>query len=155
MSRYKSEEEILAVVSSFEDATIGRDEWKHAEHLLVALHYVESLGLEAATNKMRNGILNLLSKGFNVDLEKEMPYHETITVFWMRTAYAFLLMTPSLSSLERTNALVAGFDKEFPLRFYSRELLFSEVARAEYVGPDLLQAGSLEEEIHRSIAPTF
>ena len=73
MSRYRSEEEILAVVSSFEDATIGRDEWKHAEHLLVALHYVESLGLEAATNKMRNGILNLLSKGFNDELEKEMP----------------------------------------------------------------------------------
>ncbi|MDM7922894.1 MAG: hypothetical protein QUS14_11385 [Pyrinomonadaceae bacterium] len=154
MSRYKSEDEILAVVRSFENATIGRDEWKHAEHLLVALHYVEAFGLEAATNKMRSGIRNLLTNGFNVDLEKEMPYHETITVFWMRTAYAFLLMTPSLSSLERTNALVAGFDKEFPLRFYSRDLLFSEEARAAYVGPDLIQAGSLEEEIHRSMAPT-
>ena len=30
---------------------------------------------------MRSGILNLLQNGFKVDLTREMPYHETLTVF--------------------------------------------------------------------------
>jgi hypothetical protein len=114
MSTYRNEEEILAVVRSFEDATIGRDEWKHVEHLLVALYYVDTSGLEEGTRKMRDGILNLLTKGFGVDLEKEMPYHETLTVFWMRTAYAFSLIHNELSFEEKANELVQTFRQGIP-----------------------------------------
>ena len=154
MRYFRNEKEILDLVASFESATIARGDWRHAEHLVVGLFYVEKYGLEDGTDKMRTGILGLLEKGFGVDLSKEMPYHETITVFWMRTAYAFLLMTPGASTVERTNALVAAFDKDFPLRFYTRERLFSEEARAEYVSPDLFQEGTLEDEIHRSLMPS-
>ena len=154
MRYFGNEKEILDLVASFESATIAREDWRHAEHLVVGLFYAEKYGLEEGTDRMRTGILRLLEKGFGVDLTKEMPYHETITVFWMRTAYAFLLMTRGASTVERTNALVAAFDKDFPLRFYSRERLFSEEARAEYVSPDLFQEGSLEEEIHRSLMPS-
>ncbi|MBX3267005.1 MAG: hypothetical protein KF831_09890 [Acidobacteria bacterium] len=153
MRYFRNDKEILDLVASFESATIARDEWRHAEHLAVGLFYAEKHGLEGGTEMMRSGIMRLLEKGFGVDLSKEMPYHETITVFWMRTAYAFLLMTRSASTVERTNALIAAFDKDFPLRFYSRERLFSEEARAEYISPDLFQEGSLEEEIHRSLMP--
>ena len=127
------------MLRSFEDATISREEWKHAEHLVVALCYLEVHDLETATTKMRNGILKLLRDGFGVDLSKEMPYHETITVFWMRTAYAFSLMHPELSFVEKANSLCELFDKDYPLKFYSHELLFSDRARTEYVGPDLAQ----------------
>ena len=82
--RYTSEAELAEILRRFEDATIGRDDWKHAEHMVVALLYLRDHDLETATAKMRSGILNLLVKGFEVDLTKEMPYHETITVFWMR-----------------------------------------------------------------------
>ena len=153
MRYFCSENEILDLVASFEAATLAREDWRHAEHLAVGLFYAEKHGLERGTGKMRSGIMRLLEKGFGVDLSKEMPYHETITVFWMRTAYAFLLMTRSASTVERTNALIAAFDKDFPLRFYSRERLFSEEARAEYICPDLFQEGSLEEEMHRSLMP--
>jgi len=153
MRYFRNEKEILDLVASFESATIAREDWRHAEHLAVGLFYADKYGLEAGTDKMRSGILRLLEKGFGVDLSKEMPYHETITVFWMRTAYAFLLMTRAASPVERTNALVAAFDKDFPLRFFTRERLFSEEARAEYISPDLFQEWSLEEEIHRSLIP--
>lgn len=56
--RYENEKEIRDVVSSFEEATIGRDEWKHAEHLTLALHYLTLYDFETATEKMRKGILN-------------------------------------------------------------------------------------------------
>ena len=86
--RYKSEEEIAEVVRGFEDATISRDAWKHAEHLTVALHYLSLYDIDTATEKMRTGIFKLLGS-FSVDLTKEMPYHETLTVFWMRTVADF------------------------------------------------------------------
>lgn len=137
LRKYKNEEEVLALVSSFEDASVARGTWKHAEHLVVALYYLEKHDLETATKKMRDGLFNLLVKGFGVDLSNEMPYHETLTVFWMRTVYAYMLMTNGGPMTEKVNDLVAKFDKDYPLRFYSRELLFSDKARAEFVEGDL------------------
>jgi hypothetical protein len=138
LRKYRSEKEIYGLLRSFEEVTISREDWKHAEHLVVALCYLETNDLAEATAKMRNGIFNLL-KGFGVDLKKEMPYHETITVFWMRTAYAYSLMQSDLTLVEKANGLCELFDKDHPLKFYSRELLFSDRARAEFVEPDLRQ----------------
>ena len=39
--------------------------------------------------------------------------------------------------LEKANELVAKYDKDYPLRFYSREYLFSDEARADFVEGDL------------------
>lgn len=137
VSRFKTEEEIAKIVSTFEDATIARENWKHAEHLIVALVYLEDHDLAGATEKMRTGIFNLLTNGFGIDLEKEMPYHETLTVFWMRTVFAFSLMHKDMPLLERANSLVEAFDKNYPLEFYSREILFSDAARGSFVEPDI------------------
>jgi hypothetical protein len=135
--RYRSEAELADILRKFEDATIGRDDWKHAEHMVVALFYLRDLDLEAATDKMRSGILNLLVRGFEVDLEKEMPYHQTITIFWMRLVSTYLARTNDGSLLDKANELAALYDKDYPMEFYSRELLFSDRARSEYVEPDL------------------
>ena len=134
--RYASDSEIADVISAFEAATISRDDWKHAEHLTLALHYLNLYDLDAATEKMRSGIFNLL-RAFEVDLAKEMPYHETMTIFWMRTVSAFNSANRDSTFLERANEVVDRFDKEYPLRFYSRELLFSDKARAEFVEADI------------------
>lgn len=134
--RFKTEEEIAKIVSTFEDATVTRENWKHAEHLIVALVYLEDNDLADATEKMRTGIFNLLTNGFGIDLKKEMPYHETLTVFWMRTVCAYSLMMAGRSLTEKANGLVEKFDKDYPLRFYSRELLFSDRARSEFVEPE-------------------
>ncbi len=139
--RYRSEAELVEILRTFEDASIGRDEWKHAEHMVVALFYLRDLDFESATAKMRSGILNLLVRGFEVDLAKEMPYHETITVFWMRLVYDYLARANGDPLLDKANELAALYDKDYPMKFYSRELLFSDRARAEYVEPDLKQQG--------------
>ena len=134
--RYETEEEIAELVRSFADGTISRDAWKHAEHLTVALHYLSLYDFDVATEKMRSGIFNLL-RAFEVDLAKEMPYHETMTMFWMRTVAKFNATKNGVSMLEKANELVAAYDKEYPLRFYSRELLFSDKARACFVEADI------------------
>jgi len=134
--RFRSEKEITELVRSFESATISRDKWKHAEHLTMALHYLTLHDIDTATAKMREGIFKLLNV-FEVDLSKEMPYHETMTVFWMRTVAEFNASADGVSLLEKANELVDKFDKEYPMKFYSRKLLFSDEARAAFVEPDL------------------
>jgi hypothetical protein len=136
MKNYTSKREISALVRDFENGTIAREEWNHNEHLIVAFYYIFHYDLETATDKMRRGILNLL-KSFNVDFSKEMPYHETLTCFWMQAINIFARSTGNTSIVEVCNNLVERFDKDLPLKFYSRTLLFSDKARAEFVEPDL------------------
>jgi hypothetical protein len=66
-----------------------------------------------------------------------MPYHETLTVFWMRTAADFAATKNGEPMLDKANEMVAEYDKDYPLRFYSREFLFSDEARAGFVEGDL------------------
>lgn len=136
-SKYNSDSEILDLVKAFEGATVSRDKWKHAEHIIVALYYLTREDYDDATVKMRDGIFKLLTKGFNVNLSKEMPYHETLTVFWMRTIDDFLTDRRNRTLAENAVEAIKLFDKEFPFRFYTREVLSSDMARAEYVEPDL------------------
>ena len=144
--RYTNAKEIAEVVGTFEDATITRDKWKHAEHLTVALHYLSLYDIEEATTKMRDGIFKLLGM-FGVDLSKEMPYHETLTVFWMRTVAEFNDSKNGASFVDKANELVATYDKAYPLRFYSREYLFSDEARARFVEADLQKFAALFSEM--------
>jgi hypothetical protein len=137
MDRYKTEDEINTLVREFEKASISRDKWKHAEHLTVALVYLINYDKKTSLTKMRDGIHALLTKGFGVDLSKEMPYHETLTVFWIDTIAEFNAKNPELSLVEKANDLINKYDKDHPLLFYSRELLFSDKARSVWVEPDL------------------
>ncbi len=135
--KYKTESDVVDLVREFEAATIPRDKWKHAEHLIVALYYVSHYDVERAIEKMRSGILNLLANGFKVDLSKEMPYHETITVFWIRTVAAFHASSNGKPIGEKIAEMVERFNNDYLLSFYSRERLFSDEARARFIESDL------------------
>lgn len=134
--KYKTEKEILAVVRFFENGTIRREDWGHPEHLIVAFYYACGHDFETALTKMRNGIFNLL-KAFEVDLSKEMPYHETMTVFWMRTVFDFARSNTGGSIVKTIDEMIEKFDKNYPLRFYSHRRLFSDTARKRFIEPDL------------------
>lgn len=131
------EREVIDLVRSFEDASVSRSDWRHAEHLVVALYYLTRHDLETAYEKMKSGIMNLLANGFKVDLAKEMPYHETVTRFWMETVAAYNASKNGATLVDKANEVATMWDKDYPLRFYSREVLFSDEARANFVPPDL------------------
>ena len=134
--RYKTENEILKIVESFENGTIARADWRHADHLLVANYYLSKYDFDTALTKMREGIFNLL-RSFEIDLTKEMPYHETLTVFWLKTIDDFRKTKNGCSVVELCNELTEKFDKDYPLKFYSRERLFSDEARKNFIAGDL------------------
>jgi hypothetical protein len=138
---FKTEKEILDLVRKFETAAIPREDWHHREHLAVATVFPrESESLEEATKRMREGILKYLS-GIGLDLQKENPYHETLTVFWLDLIIRFIAANDKLTLLECVNKILEfGADKDFPLGFYTRDVLFSERARTEYVPPNLVDS---------------
>ncbi|MBK7704875.1 MAG: hypothetical protein IPJ30_03650 [Acidobacteria bacterium] len=135
--KYRDEEEILLMIAKFESGTIPRSDWRHAEHLIVACRYLFEHDFEEAAFRMRSGILSLLT-AFGVDQTAESPYHETLTVFWMRAVDAFRLEHPELWFFELCERITSEFDKDFPLRFYSRERLFSADAKRTFLEPDLV-----------------
>ncbi len=102
--KYKTKKEIVEVIESFKNCTIDRGAWGHPEHLILAYHYLSNNDFETALNEMRDGIFGLL-KSFEIDLSKEMPYHETMTVFWMRTVYDYAQTNTNDSLVETINEI--------------------------------------------------
>ena len=126
--------ELESLVCRFEDCTLPREEWTHRAHLSVAVWYLCELPREAATERIRTGI-----QRYNASLGNVDGYHETITLSWVSIVTAFLRE----ASPEKTVAELAteaasrfgAFDRL--LRHFSKQRLFSEAARQEWVEPDL------------------
>ncbi len=76
---------------------------------------------------MRDGIY-WLNDSHGTPNTENSGYHETLTCFWMTTVKEFLDQRRDNESLSvLANDLIASCDdSKLPLKFYSRELLFSK-----------------------------
>jgi hypothetical protein len=137
-SRYfASMTEVERLVHGFEDGTLPRIEWTHQAHMTVAFCYLSKYSELEATNRIRDGI-----KKYNVAVGTENArtsgYHETITLFWVWAVRRFMSNSNSSTDpLDSINKLLSSHDKNFPLEYYSKELLMSWDARREWREPDL------------------
>jgi hypothetical protein len=105
MNPYQSNTEIENMVRAFETCETGKDEFKHREHLVVAVWYVETLGREVALNRMRSGLLHFLE---HHEIDRKI-YSEAITVFWIDTiAEKLNELGPDVSLVEKCNAILAA-----------------------------------------------
>jgi hypothetical protein len=127
--------DIERLARAFEDTSLPKEEWTHAAHVLVALRCVRLHGAEAAASRLRDAIRRFnAAKG-----GAPTAYHETITLAWIEALSRFLAAEDRgepLSALAAA-ALSRMGDKLFLLRFYSRDRLMSDEARARFVPPDL------------------
>ena len=130
---YKTDDEIRTLVSAFEACSFHPSEFRHYQHLAVALWYVWHLPADEATAKMTTGIRRL------AETYAKMGYHETITLFWLRIVANFVAEHRGKTSLTAmANALIDSCnDKNLIDEFYSAELLATDKAKAEWVEPDL------------------
>jgi len=129
---YKTEEEIRALVESFEACSFHPSEFRHYQHLTVALWYVRKLPFAEATEKVTRGIRRL------AESYGKTGYHETITLFWLRVVACFVAKRENLRLPELANALIQHcVDKDLIGRHYSANLLATPKAKAEWVEPDL------------------
>ncbi len=135
---FRTTEEIFSLVRRFGDCTLPRSEWTHAAHLTVALWHLLQYDWAEAVERVRHGI-KLYNAANGVATTRESGYHETITLFWLRRVRSFLEegRNEGCSLAPLANRLVEGADRNLPLEYYSRELLFSWEARLSWAEPDL------------------
>ena len=129
---YKNDDEIRMLVSAFEACSFHPSEFRHYQHLTVALWYVWHLSAEEAIARMTNGIRRL------AETYGKMGYHETITLFWLRVVSNFVADHRASSLPATANALIDRCNnKDLIQQYYSDELLATDKAKAEWVEPDL------------------
>lgn len=117
---------------AFEAGSVTPEAFDHLAHVRVAWVYLrESASEEEALARMRAAI-----RRFAAAAGASGKYHETITVLWMRLLADVKAggSAGELADVLRTYPALA--DKDLPLRYYSRERLFSDEARAAWVEPD-------------------
>ena len=100
---YQSDIEIENIVRGFESCETDKDQFKHRDHLVVAVWYVEKLGTEGALDQMRASLLRFLDH-HGVDKKK---YSETITVYWIgKVAEKLNELGPSVSLVDKCNSVL-------------------------------------------------
>jgi len=103
MNYYSSETQIENLVRAFETCAIDKTEFKHAQHLTVAVWYVHTLGKNRALDRMRTGLLTFLDH-HGVDKQK---YSETVTVFWIQQiAETLNELGPGVALVEKCNRVI-------------------------------------------------
>jgi hypothetical protein len=125
-----------ALIAGFEARTLEKANWTHAAHVTTALAYVRALGRDEALRRIRTNI-----RAYNAAVGGPAnAYHETITRAWITVVARFLAARePDMPFGAMLEALLARCgNKDYLLMHYSRELLFSNLARAEWVPPDLV-----------------
>jgi hypothetical protein len=123
------------LVAAFESATLSASEFTHLAHIAVALHYIEEMPAERALERMRRSIRN-----FARHHGADHLYHETLTTFWMRLlGHLSAVYQVDLPLWRRINLIVARWGTRQPVdAHYSRELIDSPAARAQWISPDRL-----------------
>ncbi len=118
--------------------TLPREEWTHEAHLAACTWIVRDRPDINPVTDMAAIIssYNVAVGGINDDTQ---GYHETITQVYIAGVKAHLAeVSVAVRLYEAVNALLlsARGRRDLPLRFYSKELLFSVPARREFVPPD-------------------
>jgi hypothetical protein len=129
----KTDAEIEAMVRSFEDGSLPHSEWTHASHLLVGLWYLSRHPRDHATRLVRDGI-----RRYNHVHGRDSGYHETITLAWLAVIVEFLARCDRAQPISVLAEMLSDGcgDKDYLLRYYSRERLMSDEARQTWMPPD-------------------
>jgi hypothetical protein len=118
--------------------TLPRPDWTHEAHLAACAWII----LERPDIVPERDLPDLIRR-YNESVggvnDETQGYHETITQVSIRAVRAALARSEGRGLADRVNALLLAPEgrRDWPLRFYSPELLFSREARLGWVEPDL------------------
>ncbi|HEX9001344.1 MAG TPA: hypothetical protein VGB07_15670 [Blastocatellia bacterium] len=135
---FRSFDEILKLVTDFENGILPRPLWTHRAHLTVACWYLICDADNEAFPRIREGIKKY-NASQNIATTKESGYHESITLFWAKMVRSYLAKaTLDCSIVHLVNDLIACYsDSKIPFEYYSRDRLMSHEARTDWIEPDL------------------
>jgi hypothetical protein len=136
---FTSDAPIVRIGAGLLARTLPRPDWTHEAHLAATTYLLTrhpDIDLDAELPEIIRSY-NESVGGVNSDTE---GYHETITCTFLRGVRLFLAEANGNEPLhELVNELLLSpmGRRDWPLRFYSQERLFSVEARRTFVEPDL------------------
>lgn len=119
--------------------TLPRSEWTHEAHLAACLYLLCSRP-DIDVDRDIAEIISRYNESVGGTNDDTQGYHETITRVYVHGVRLHLNQHVARTGLaDSVNALLLSAigKRDWPLRFYSRETLFSVAARREFVAPDL------------------
>ena len=119
--------------------TLTREEWTHEAHL-GATTYLLTRRPDVDLDKELPGIIRRFNESVGGVNDDTQGYHETITRCFLQGVRLFLAEAdPDEPLHELVNELLLSpmGRRDWPLRFYSAERLFSVEARRDFVPPDV------------------
>ncbi|MBA4747143.1 MAG: hypothetical protein H2056_00360 [Sphingopyxis sp.] len=117
--------------------TLPRADWTHEAHLAACLWLVRERS-DIAPEADLPAIIRAYNESVGGVNDDTQGYHETLTQFYIGVVRTHHGATGDQPLADAVNALLvapAG-QRDWPLRFYSRERLFSVTARRYHVHPD-------------------
>jgi hypothetical protein len=123
--------------------SLERPEWTHEAHLAACLWLLVERP-DICPERDLPDIIRRFNESVGGVNDETQGYHETITQCFIRTIRRFLARLPAdLPLAAKVNALLLAPEgrRDWPLRFYSPERLFSVEARLGWCEPDLAPLG--------------
>lgn len=117
--------------------TLVRADWTHEAHLGACL-YLLTRRPDVDVDTQIGGIISRFNESVGGTNDETQGYHDTITHAYVAGVRLFLRQSAETGLKEQVNALLLSpvGRREWPLGFYSKELLFSVPARTGFVQPD-------------------
>ena len=135
---FSGDHEIRALGEGLLACALPREAWTHEAHLATCSWLLRERP-DIALERDLPAIIRTFNESVGGVNDDTRGYHETITQLYIAGVRAHHAETADLPLVEAVNALLTSERgrRDWPLRFYSRERLFSAEARRGYLAPDL------------------
>ncbi len=131
-------EDVRAIGEGLLACTLPREAWTHEAHLAACLWLLAERP-DIDVDAEIAGLIRRFNESVGGVNDDSQGYHDSITRAYVAGVRLFLSQTRATGLAARVNALLLSDmgRRDWPLRFYSRDLLFSVAARRGFVEPDL------------------
>lgn len=135
---FADDESIRHVGRGLLDRSLPKEEWTHEAHLAATLWIMVERPEIDPTRDMR-GIISCYNATVGGVNDDHHGYHDTITHCFIIGVRAWIARAGADRLVDRVNGLLREPEgrRDWPLRFYSRDRLFSVSARRGLIEPDL------------------
>ena len=121
----------LLLREQFEARTLENAAFRHREHLRLTWIYLNAEPPDVVSARLCQSLLALAtSHGVG------QRFHYTLTVAWVRIIEEARRAHPDLSFDQLVAVCPSLLDKDAPLAYYSRDVLYSDDARQRWVEPN-------------------
>lgn len=136
---FTDDAEIVRIGEGLLTRTLPRQDWTHEAHL-AATTYLLTRRPDIDLDRQLPDIIRRYNESVGGVNDDSQGYHETITRTYLLRVRLFLMEADAVEPLHKlvNDLLITPMGRrDWPLRFYSPELLFSVEARRAFVSPDV------------------